>query len=65
MMQYYREIYNPACQKTWHAGRVARKPARRGSKAANKGAYTDVSDRYLQLQLTTQAKILAILELFF
>jgi len=44
---------------------VARKPARQGSKAANKGAYSDVSDRHLQLQLTTKAKILTSLELFF
>ena len=29
-----------------------KKPARQGSKAANKGAYTDVSDRNLQPQLT-------------
>ena len=29
-----------------------RKPARQGSKAANKGAYMDVSDRNLQSQLT-------------
>ena len=34
-----------------------RKPARRGSKLADKGDYTDVSDRRLQVQLTTQAKI--------
>ena len=34
-----------------------RKPARRGSKLADKGAYMDVSDRRLQVQLTTQAKI--------
>jgi len=32
-------------------------PARQGSKAANKGAYPDVSDRNLQPQLTQQAKI--------
>ena len=31
--------------------------ARRGSKLAGKGAYTDVSDRRLQVLLTTQAKI--------
>ena len=29
-----------------------RKSARQGSKAANKGAYMDVSDRNLQSQLT-------------
>ena len=34
-----------------------RKPARRGSKLADKGAYMDVSDRRLQVQLTMQAKI--------
>jgi len=34
-----------------------RKSARRGSKPADKGAYMDVSDRGLQVPLTTQAKI--------
>ena len=29
-----------------------KKPARQGSKVANKGAYIDVSDRNLQQQLT-------------
>ena len=32
-------------------------PARQGSKLAAKGAYIDVSDRRLQVQLTQQAKI--------
>ena len=39
------------------SGRAARKPARQGSKNANKGAYPDVSNRNLHLQLTQQAKI--------
>ena len=34
-----------------------RKPARQGSKLAGKGAYMDVSDRNLQVQLTPEAKI--------
>jgi len=34
-----------------------KKPARQGSKAANKGAYMDVSDRNLQPPLTLQVKI--------
>ena len=34
-----------------------RKPARQGSKLAGKGAYIDVSDRSLQVQLTLEAKI--------
>ena len=34
-----------------------RKPARQGSKLADKGAYMDVSDRRLQVQLTPEAKI--------
>ncbi len=37
-----------------------KKPARQGSKAANKGAYTDVSDRNLQPKLTQQAKTSSI-----
>ena len=32
-------------------------PARRGSKDANQGAYSDVSDRNLHPQLTMQAKM--------
>ena len=36
-----------------------RKPARQGSKLADKGAYLDVSDRRLQVQLTLEAKIAA------
>ena len=35
----------------------AEKPAIQGSKAANDGAYTDVSDRNLQPMLTKQAKM--------
>jgi len=34
---------------------------RQGSKLADKGAYTDVSDRSLQVQLTQQAKNLPFL----
>ena len=34
-----------------------RKPARQGSKLAAKGAYIDVSDRRLHVQLTQEAKI--------
>ena len=34
-----------------------RKPARQGSKLADKGAYTGVSDRRLQVKLTTEAEI--------
>ena len=34
-----------------------RKPARQGSKLADKGAYMDVRDRRLQAQLTQEAKI--------
>ena len=34
-----------------------RKPARQGSKLAAKGAYIDVSDRRLLVQLTQEAKI--------
>ena len=34
-----------------------RKPASRGSKLADKGAYTGVSDRRLQVTLTTEAEI--------
>ena len=34
-----------------------RKPARQGSKLASKGAYIDVSDRRMQVQLTPEAKI--------
>ena len=34
-----------------------RKPARQGSKLAGKGAYIDVSDRRLHVQLTQEAKI--------
>ena len=33
------------------------KTARQGSKLADKGAYLDVSDRKLQVQLTLEAKI--------
>ena len=33
-----------------------KKPARQGSKNANKGAYPDVSDRNLHVLLTQQAK---------
>jgi len=36
---------------------VCNLPARQGSKLAGKGAYIDVSDRSLQVQLTKQAKI--------
>ena len=34
-----------------------RKPASQGSKLASKGAYIDVSDRRMQVQLTQEAKI--------
>ena len=34
-----------------------RKPASQGSKLASKGAYIDVSDRKMQVQLTQEAKI--------
>ena len=34
-----------------------RKPASQGSKLASKGAYMDVSDRRMQVQLTQEAKI--------
>ena len=34
-----------------------RKPASQGSKLAGKGAYIDVSDRRLLVQLTQEAKI--------
>ena len=34
-----------------------RKPASQGSKLASKGAYMDVSDRRMQVQLTPEAKI--------
>ena len=34
-----------------------RKPASQGSKLASKGAYIDVSDRRMQVQLTPEAKI--------
>ena len=36
-----------------------RKPARQGSKLADKGAYTGVSDRRLQVKLTQEAKIVS------
>jgi len=36
-----------------------KKPARQGSKLADKGAYLNVSDRWLQVLLTQQAKILS------
>ena len=41
-----------------------KKPARQGSKLADKGAYIDVSDRSLQAQLTQQTKILTTFLLF-
>ena len=41
-----------------------RKPARQGGKLAAKGAYTDVSDRRLQVQLTQEAKIVSEFSFF-
>ena len=41
-----------------------RKPARQGSKLAAKGAYMDVSDRRLHVQLTQEAKIASDFSLF-
>ena len=41
-----------------------RKPARQGSKLAAKGAYIDVSDRRLHVQLTQEAKIAPDFSLF-
>ena len=41
-----------------------RKPARQGSKLAAKGAYIDVSDRGLHVQLTQEAKIAPDFSLF-
>ena len=41
------------------ATRASRKPASQGSDPAVKGAYIDVSDRSLQVQLTLEAKITA------
>ena len=41
-----------------------RKPARQGSKLAGKGAYIDVSDRRLLVQLTQEAKIASDFSLF-
>ena len=41
-----------------------RKPARQGSKLAGKGAYIDVSDRRLLVQLTQEAKIAPVFSLF-
>jgi len=42
---------------------VLKKPARQGSKAENKEAYTDVSDRHLLPKLAQQAKISSIFRL--
>ena len=41
-----------------------RKPARQGSELAGKGAYIDVSDRRLHVQLTQEAKIAPDFSLF-
>ena len=43
---------------------ILKKPARQGSKLADKGAYIDVSDCSLQAQLTQQTKILTTFLLF-
>ena len=41
-----------------------RKPARQGSKLADKGAYISVSDRRLQVKLTQEAKIVSDFSFF-
>ena len=41
-----------------------RKPARQGSKLADKGAYISVSDRRMQVKLTQEAKIVSAFSSF-
>ena len=45
------------CWQNQQTTRVMRKPASQGSGLADKGSFTDVSDRRLQVQLAQEAKI--------